>query len=155
MLWIWQSEWLSIWNINPHNKSKEQTTEAHARVLNYEIEQRRKWVDWVLKLAFMHLPAGQSAHDIYNPSHTATTVTGTSTPRPSLDKHSSVLKVRSLPVAAQMQWNCPEWGRITWSQSGPSATFMYESHAFHLQQSIRLSSAINMKMSSKYIISRE
>lgn len=78
--------------------SEKQTSEAHSRFLNYEIEQRRMWADWVLKLAFLHL----HARDIYNPSRTATTVTGTDTPCPSLDKHSSALKVRSLPVAAQM-----------------------------------------------------
>lgn len=91
---------------------------ACARFLNYELEQCRMWVAWVLKLVLLHSPAGQTARDIYNLSHTATKVTGTSTPCPSMDKQ----QCTESEVTTYRRQHRVGQGRIAWSQSGPCAT---------------------------------
>lgn len=92
---------------------------ACARFLNYELEQCRMWVDWVLKLVLLHSPAGQTARDIYNLSNTATKVTGTSTPCPSMDKQ----QCTESEVTTYRRQHRVGQGRIARSQSSPCATF--------------------------------
>lgn len=64
MSWLWYKADDFWFKTSIHTTSKLRT-EACARFLNYELEQCRMWVDWVLKLALLHSCLQARLHVIF------------------------------------------------------------------------------------------
>lgn len=140
MSWLWYKPDDFWFKTSIHTTSKLRT-EACARFLNYELEQCRMWVDWVLKLALLHSCLQARLHVIFITS--AILLQKSLEPAqhvpPWINTAAHWKWGHYLSQAAQMRWNAPERVPVL---PGLSQTLFY-------------SSANNEKTSSPYIILHE